>query len=702
MTRTTPPLVLAGTPPHTPHHTDAPPASEPTALHDTWLQRGLDSGELRPADVAFARWLAAQSERVPARVVVAAACLSRHVADGHVCLPLEPSALSGGPCRRWLLQQLGDDHGQLDHGDLIGDGSTPTPLVRAGRRLYLWRHWHSEQAVARALAERLRPTGAEPPIAPTPETLRPWIEALFATDPHAPPGPDWQALAVALAVRQRLAVITGGPGTGKTTTVVRLLTVLQGLRLAAGHRPWRIGLAAPTGKAAARLAQSVSGALQHLPWSALPLPPALAAALRASLPTEATTVHRLIGRHGDGTRTRHDADHPLWLDVLVIDEASMLDLELLHAVLQALPADTRLILLGDRDQLASVEAGAVLAQLCERARDGHYPPAVANWLARATGHTLSAALCDRDGTALDAAVVMLRHSRRFGGGSGIGRWATAVNEGDAAAVAELARSTLPDVRLALGSASQTDSLDSAPDSAIPWDEVVHAWRALLQAVQAGPHGTGAFDGDAATRDAWARNLLQRHASFQILCALRDGPWGVQGLNQRVVRALQRASVLDAHLGGPDAWFAGRPVLVTRNAPAQGLMNGDLGLVLPWTASGDGGRLRWRIAFPAPELPGGVRWALPAQLDALQTAFAMTVHKAQGSEFDHVWLALPAHADSPILTRELLYTGITRARQRLTLVVPAGLPALLQACQQRAERAGGLREALLAALTDNPA
>ncbi|TSE34551.1 exodeoxyribonuclease V subunit alpha [Tepidimonas charontis] len=666
-----------------------------------WLQRGLASGELRPADVAFAHWIAAQAPSAPPWVPIAAACLSRHVADGHVCLPLQ-TAPTAGPCRRWLMQQLADCPTRLDHGDIIGNGTNPTPLVRDGARLYLWRHWYSEQAVARALAQRLLAPGADTDPTAAARRLRPWLDALFAPNADTPAGPDWQALAVALATRQRLAVITGGPGTGKTTTVVRLLAVLQGLRLADGAPPWRIGLAAPTGKAAARLAQSVAGALAHLPWCALPLPTAQHGTLRASLPTHATTVHRLIGRHGAIGRVRHDADHPLWLDALVIDEASMLDLELLHETLQALPPDARLILLGDRDQLASVEAGAVMAQLCERARSGHYPAAVAAWLHSATGQALPAPFCDDDGTALDAAVVMLRHSRRFGGDSGIGQWAAAVNDGDAQRLVRLAETPSPDVRLLCPPADDSGGgnarLDGWDEASL-WEEVVHAWGALLQAIHAGPRGDGGFDADAAERDAWARAVLQRHATFQVLCALRDGPWGVQGLNQRVLRALQRAGLLDARLSSAHAWFAGRPVLVTRNAPALGLMNGDLGLVLPYAPPGEGHSLRWRLAFAAPELPAGVRWALPAQLDGLQTAFALTVHKAQGSEFDHVWLALPALADSPLLTRELLYTGITRARQRLTLVAPGGVPALLQACTRRAERAGGLRAALLAAMAD---
>lgn len=655
----------------------------PDAL-DVWLERGLASGELRPVDAAFARFGRAQLPRVPVEALLAAACLSRRVGDGHVCLRLDEADGDAGPCRRWLARRCAESPACLDHPDWIGNGTAATPLVRHGPRLYLWRHWVREQAVARALASRLTAGHTAPP----PDLLRPWLAALFRPSTARAAQPDWQCIAAALAARGPLAVITGGPGTGKTTTVVRLLALLQGIAVQQGRPPLRIGLAAPTGKAAARLGQSITGALDGLPWAALPLDASGVAVLRDTLPTQVSTLHRLIGRHPDGPGIRHDAEHPLWLDVLVIDEASMVDLELLYDTLQAIPAGTRLVLLGDRDQLASVEAGAVLAQLCERARDGHYRPDVAHWLQAATGQALPPDGIDPEGTALDQAVVMLRHSHRFGADSGIGRWAAAVNAGEAETVAALAAVSTPDVTVITPSPA-----DAAGERA--WrDTVLDGLRPLLRGVRAGPD-----DGTAEALARWARALLVLHTGFQVLCALREGPWGVAGLNARIARLLQQAGLLQPGEAGADGWYAGRPVLVTRNAPALGLMNGDLGLVLPWPPRNDDPdrRPRWRVAFAAPDTPLGVRWALPGQLPDLETAFALTVHKSQGSEFDHVLLALPPAADNPLLSRELLYTGITRARRRLTLALPGGTEVLRAAVARPTHRDGGLPDALRTAL-----
>lgn len=653
---------------------------------EVWLEKGVQSGELRPVDAAFARFGRERCPHAPISALLATACLSRAVGDGHTAWRVdEPPVGTHAPCARWVAQRWAQDPRALDAPGWIGDGTRPTPVVRNGNRLALWRHWCCEQRVAAALAARLR----DAPPAPDPAILRPWIDALFgpadggAPDPACTP--DWQRLACALAARSGVFVLTGGPGTGKTTTVVRLLTLLQGLALQQGGDPLRIALAAPTGKAAARLAQSIAGAVARLPWDALPLPAPARATLRAHLPLQGQTLHRWIGRHADSSGTRHDAQHPLWLDVLVIDEASMVDLELLDETLQALPAHTRLVLIGDRDQLASVEAGAVLAQLCERAHEGRYRADVANWMHAATGQRPASVPGRPDGDALDQCVVMLHHSHRFGADSGIGQWARAVNAGDAAAVERLARTLRPDVALVTTPAV-------GPLAPAAWAPLLDAWRALLAHIRRGPAGAHP---DAVA--AWAAEALALHARAQVLCALRRGPWGVEGLNTRLIRLLcAGAGLSTAALTRPDGLYPGRPLLVTRNAPAIGVMNGDLGLLLP-LLDGHGGAARWRVAFGAPDQPGGVRWALPSELPAMETAFALTVHKSQGSEFDHVLLALPPEAETPVLTRELLYTGITRARQRLTLLLPGGTASLTAAVARPTRRDSALAEALRAAL-----
>ncbi|MGE4339353.1 MAG: exodeoxyribonuclease V subunit alpha, partial [Pigmentiphaga sp.] len=499
--------------------------------------------------------------------------------------------------------------------------------------------------------------------------------------------PDWQRLASALVGRGAFGVITGGPGTGKTTTVVTLLALLQALALAPGGRarPLQIRLAAPTGKAAARLHQSIAQAVSRLPLQATD---PLDAAILSAIPVQVATLHRLLGSRPDTRRFRHHAGHPLPVDVLVIDEASMVDLERMAAVLDALPAGARLILLGDKDQLASVEAGAVLGELCRRAEQGHYLPATAAWLDEVCGEAPGSQWQDEAGRPLDQAVVQLRVSHRFSADSGIGQLARAVNAGDAAG----SRAILAEAR---------DDLAVVP---LPRELDDRHWPALLlhgrPAARLEPDDSGAADGyrrylalmrtmqpqpvasDSAW-DAWANAVLRAHTGFQVLCAVRRGPWGVEGLNARIAEVLHRHGDIAATQG----WYPGRPVLVTRNDYGLGLMNGDIGVTLsrfdPATA-----QWRLRVAFPAPDGSGAVRWVLPSRLSHLETVYALTVHKSQGSEFEHAVLVLP-ESPTPILTRELVYTGITRARLRLTLVPPAQPAVWDDAVHRRVQRAGGL-------------
>ena len=517
----------------------------------------------------------------------------------------------------------------------VGEGPGSTPLVLTQQRLQLRRHWQCEQSIEQALGQRL-----QQPLAVDNAALRQALDALFA--PSAAPGadtPDGQKIACALAARQAFAIVTGGPGTGKTTTVVKLLAVLQHLALQSGAtapRPLRICLAAPTGKAAARLAESIAKARDALALDGLPG----GSAVRAALPTEVSTLHRLLGVKPGSRHFRHHAQQPLPLDVLVIDEASMVDLEMMAAVLAALPPQARLVLLGDKDQLASVEAGAVLGKLCQRADGGHYTPATRDWVQRVTGQDLGAAMTDPEGRSMDQAIFKLRKSHRFGEGSGIGRLAQAVNAGQGVVARQLLTQGLPDLDLA------TD-LSHLPLLCQP------LWQTLQQQRPPSHAAPGAYD-------AWAHDVLKAAAGFQVLCAVRGGPQGVEAVNRRIAQALA-AEGLIPHAEG---WFLGRPVMVTRNDYALGLMNGDVGVTLEGPAR-DAAAPALRVAFP--DGRGGIRWVPVSRLQAVETVFAMTVHKSQGSEFDHVALVLPAHA-SPVLSRELVYTAITRARLRFTLAL----------------------------------
>ncbi len=552
-------------------------------------------GYLSPLDRHFAESMARLAHSDDPRVALGAAVASRFVAHGHVCADL--ASLAGAPVE---LPETGAAGGDLRWPDLdpwtraltasrlVGDGSGPEPLVLRGRRLYLARYHDLERRLVRQLLERAE---AEPPPVDA-ALLETGLDRLFgpATDDNAAAD---QRRAAAVALRRRLTVISGGPGTGKTSTVVRLLALLVEQADAAGRPRPRIAMAAPTGKAAARLGEAVSSALVAGGPRSLQASPSV----RAAIPAEASTIHRLLGVIPDGPRRfHHDADHPLPLDVLVVDEASMIDLALMTRLAEAVPPEARLLLLGDRDQLASVEAGAILGDIC----------------AGGPGD----------------AVVELRHSFRFGPESGIRRLADAVNRGDAAAVLEVLRGD-EHVDVALVAPP-----DDGPLGPVLAPLVREGYAPLL-------------------RRAAPADGLRSLDRFRVLCAHRRGLAGVEAVNPLCERTLARAGGLVPR--GP--WYAGRPVMVTSNDRQLRLFNGDVGLV----DAGPDGALR--AFFPGPD--GELRSLAPTRLPRVETVFATTIHKSQGSEYDHVLVVLPRNP-SPITTRELLYTAITRARRRVTV------------------------------------
>ena len=473
-----------------------------------------------------------------------------------------------------------------------------------GQRLYLRRAWQAEQSI------RSRLVAMQQSRVPPPD-LAQQLTLLFGDDTN-----DRQRLACAHAAQNALTLITGGPGTGKTTTVVKLLRILQ----AGSAAPLRTLLAAPTGKAAARLMQAMTQARASLsPQEA------------ACLPTSAQTLHKLL-------YAPHGAPPHLEADVIVVDEASMIDLELMARLLKAVPAQSRLVLLGDKDQLASVQAGAVMAQLCQ-----------APWLQK---HIMG-----------------LTHSHRFDPDHGIGAWARSCNAGDSAGLQQLWNAAPTGCWSDPVSVSQLSSPQSAVADMLPSVALGFAdWLHLLA-----PHQQG-----LACSDDQALALLQSFGRVGVLCALREGPWGVNHFNLQLQQAMGFADT---------EWFIGRPVMARRNDYALGLMNGDLGLCLPTVVEGE---LRLRVAFPDGQ--AGVRWLLPSRLEAIDTVFAMTVHQSQGSEFEQVLLVLPDVA-TPVLTRELIYTGMTRARKKLCVWAPT--PSLLmQAITLTVVRSGGLAESRL--------
>ncbi|WP_212632030.1 exodeoxyribonuclease V subunit alpha [Pseudomonas sp. KB-10] len=657
------------------------------ALLFTWSERGW----LRELDRALAQLFAELDPDASPLLLLGAALASHQLGQGHVCLDL--AATLANPDFTLSLPPEGEDAQEaliLPSQVLAGLSleswlaacagsslleSEGAPLVLSGACLYMRRYWNYERQVAGDIARRLQASAAAP------SDLATRLASLFpdALVVDGQRQTDWQKLACAMAAQGRFTLITGGPGTGKTTTVVRLLALLQEAAMATGE-PLRLSLAAPTGKAAARLTESIGAQVQSL---------ALDERVREQIPTLVTTLHRLLGSRPGSRHFRHDAANPLPLDVLVVDEASMIDLEMMASLLGALPAHARLILLGDKDQLASVEAGAVLGDLCREAESGGYSEATRAWLESQTGERLDDPALISGNKALAQHIVMLRHSRRFGSGSGIGRLARAVNQGDA----QSARATLAtgagDLHVLRLSGEQDRALErlliGGLGEAEPRPQGYAHYLQLMQAQRPEP------DAGEQAWDDWAGRVLAAFDQFQLLCAVRKGAWGVEALNERIAQALVRRSLLEQSHG----WYEGRPVLVTRNDYSLGLMNGDIGIALrlPEPPESPGAPMRkvLRVVFPRNDGSGALRHILPSRLSAVETVFAMTVHKSQGSEFAHCALILPDSLN-PVLTKELIYTGITRARDWFSLIESrAGI--FEQAVQRRVERRSGLREAL---------
>jgi exodeoxyribonuclease V alpha subunit len=558
-------------------------------------------------------------------VLLSTALVVQALAAGDVCLPL--ARLAGQrpwPEHRYTLPGLAQWRAGLASAALVGAPGEYKPLILEGDRLYLARYHAYEQGLAKGLLAR---AGQRPVVDEA--RLRESLDRLFAF--NADQSPDWQRLAAAQAVNRRLAVISGGPGTGKTTTVVRLLAALLEQP---GGQSLAIGLAAPTGKAAARMAEAIRNAKAKLPVSD---------EVKAALPEEALTLHRLLGARGDSPQVRHDAARPLALDVLIVDEASMVDLALMAKLVDAMPANARLILLGDKDQLSAVEAGAVFAELCE---GRGFDAAAVSALDRVTGQCVP---LDAPTSRIGDAVVLLTHSHRFAGDSGIGELARCINAGDVKGARQLLQEGRPDL-----------AWQSSPVQMELLDRLEHGYLPYFDAAKAGE----------------AQAAFAAFSAFRALAAQREGPWGVTGLNEALETRFKRR----AGLAERERWYPGRAIMIRQNDYALGLFNGDVGLCLR-TEFG------LRVFF---EGEADFRHFAPARLPSHDSAFAMTVHKSQGSEFDEVLLALPQQP-SPLLTRALFYTGVTRAKSRVEIWA---LPErLADAVTTRAERAAGLAERL---------
>ncbi|HVW31944.1 MAG TPA: exodeoxyribonuclease V subunit alpha [Acidimicrobiia bacterium] len=569
----------------------------------------------------------------------------RHTATVDVDVPVDLQALPWPDAERWVAA--------VGASPLVAggeDGPADRPLRLIGSWLYLDRYWREERQVAADLAARGRQAAQTVNLT----ALRSGLDRLFpeaGASGAGDDGPDRQRIAAATAVLRSFAVVAGGPGTGKTTTVARILALLDEQAEDAGLPPPLVALAAPTGKAAARLVESV-----HAEAGRLPIGGDRRARLLA---TRAATLHRLLGwQPGNRSRFRHHRGNRLPHDVVVVDETSMVSLSQMAKLVEAVRPDARLILVGDPRQLASVEAGAVLGDIVGPAADRLLLREAARAaLAGATGQAIDA---DEPpvGTAVGDGIVVLRRVHRFG--AGIAALADAIRRGDDdAALAAFAAHPGELTWIPVDLAGDTGDTAGPATMAAVREAAVAAGSAIAAAARSG---------DAAA-------ALEALGGFRMLCAHRRGPYGVATWSARIEGWL-RAAVPGFTATG--AWYVGRPVLVTENDYTLGLYNGDTGVVV--TTGTD----RLAAVF---ERRGEILEFSPARLSAVETVHAMTVHKSQGSQFDTVAALLP-DPDSPILTRELLYTAVTRARRRLLL---AGTEESIRAAVTRpVARSSGLR------------
>ncbi|MFC0308447.1 exodeoxyribonuclease V subunit alpha [Gallibacterium trehalosifermentans] len=628
----------------------------------TILRQLREAAIIEQIDYYFAQLIYQQGTTLDPKVnnlaTLLAALLSFHHQRGHSCLYLSedllanPFELLSLPEGQSLLHELRQSLPSIPvtewhtplllHAAFSSDQQQVTPIVlrlfAQDTVCYLHRIWQDEYYIAQRLANSK--------VLPHTAQQLSYIEHILSTLFVATaPKPDWQKIAVATAFSRTITFISGGPGTGKTTTVAKLLLGLQWLQRLQQQPPLSIRLAAPTGKAATRLTESLHQAVQQIQ---LPLD------FTAELPQEAATIHRLLGMHPNSPPTYHQ-QRPLNIDVLVVDEASMIDLATMALLLRGVHPNTRLIFLGDKDQLASVEVGAIMAELGQFLPLAYSQPH-ADYLQHVCGQTLAATpQCNfiRD------SLCHLQHSYRFRADKGIGQLANAVNQGAAEQSWQLF-SRYEDIQVLSLSNQQIGEKNH---------HVVQfactLYREYFMFMQQQTLWTPA-------QIAQAFALFKRN---RLLSALRSGALGVEQLNQQIAEMLRQQKHVTFRAA--HEWYLGKPVIVLQNDHNVRLFNGDIGLVLP----DEQGNLK--VWF---ETESGFRGVLPSRVPSVESAYVMTVHKSQGSEFNHTVLVLPQEFNA-LLTRELIYTAITRAKDKFTVFSEEMI--WLNAVQRRTFRASGL-------------
>jgi exodeoxyribonuclease V alpha subunit len=605
-------------------------------------------GLLQDIDICFADLMTRLAgQKASPELYLAAALLSNITTDEkHVCLDL---TLKAGKSFRQLFSEVPDEEkaafsrlkapgldrwlDKLQGCPVVGSPGEYKPLILDHqKRLYLYRYWEYEKQLAASIKKRLSLKAVDVDLNLLKEGLRRYFK-------NCPTSPDWQKIAAFAALTNNFCIITGGPGTGKTFTVTGILALLL-----EQNRNLKIKLCAPTGKAAARLQESIRNTKTTLQCPN---------SLKEKIIEEAATIHRLLGYKPLSPYFRHNRGNPLSADVLIVDEASMVPLALMAKLIQAVPDRTKIVLLGDKDQLASVEAGAILADICEASEISRFSTGFCAQYKKISGEEINTANQSDSSAALIDCTVELQHSYRFEPKHGIGILSKAVNAGNAGLAIKLIKN---------------DPSGTINHADLPEKEMLeHAVAAIVEAnYRAGLSASKVSD------------AFDHFNKFRVLCSLRKGLYGVEKMNQIMEKILGRKKLIDSN----KQFYKGRPIMITRNDYNLQLFNGDIGIL--W----DDDNGEFRAYFP--DKNGTFRSFAFARLPEHETVYAMTVHKSQGSEFDDVLLVLPDQSSS-VLTRELIYTAITRARKSVSIW---GLDTVLtKAVENRIERTSGLREAL---------
>jgi len=617
------------------------------SMNKEYITHIYHEGMLTDIDIHFAKFITDLNKKDDPDIFLAAALVSNATGNGDAYLDLASVAekplfvdLKGegtvkGP-------KLSGWSKKLSQSPVVGRPGDFRPLILDKKnRLYLYRYWEYERKLSESIINRSR----EDIIGQDLILLKDGLKRLFPQNTHN--DINWQMVAAYIAVFKKLCVISGGPGTGKTFTMAKILALLLEL----SKKKLNILLAAPTGKAVARIAESIKHAKKTLNCrhDVIEL-----------IPSKAYTIHRMLKTISGSPYFYHNHENQLNADVVVVDEASMVDLALMSKLLSAVPIDARLILIGDKDQLASVETGFVLGDICDRDYVNAFSGQFCKEFEKLAEQKIDLSNKEHKKVpGLYDCMVVLKKNYRFAGSSGIEELSRAVNRGDA---------------------DKSLSLIKNSHDQIVWENILQAHdlhRFLAQRV------IKDYSDYLNTDDPYS--ALEHFKRFKILCAVKIGSFGVNAVNRFIEQVLSKEGLIEPYNLTSDPWYRGRPILITRNDYNLELFNGDIGITLPVPGS-NSKELYVYFSGNSSEL----RRFLPYRLPEHETVFAMTVHKSQGSEFENVLFILP-NRDYPVLSRELFYTGITRARKNVWIW---GTEEVLKATISRKnERGSGLKDAL---------